>query len=101
MDAPINAVFSWFPFRPDTSEYCTLDDGDEIPMPGSVPVVPETVAVPATEPDSLESKGKAVGAIHFRLDFWRDYLFPDAYVRGILLEGYKIPLDWSKIPEEY
>jgi hypothetical protein len=94
-------VFALFPLRPDTSECCTSDDGDEIPMPGSVPVVPETEVVPAAKPDVLEYKGKAVGAINDRLDFWSDTLFPDAYVRCILSEGYKIPVDWSKIPEEY
>jgi hypothetical protein len=94
-------VFAFFPLRPDTSECCTSDDGDEIPMPGSVPVVPETEVVPAAKPDVLEYKGKAVGAINDRLDFWSDTLFPDAYVRCILSEGYKIPVDWSKIPEEY
>jgi hypothetical protein len=100
MDAPINAVFSWVPLRPDTSKYCTSDDGNEVPMPGSVPVVLVAEAVPSAESDVLEYKGKAVGAIHNRLDFWIDNLFPDAYARGILLEGYKIPIDWSKIPEK-
>jgi hypothetical protein len=30
-----------------------------------------------------------------------DNFCPDLYVRGILAEGFRIPVDWSKIPESY
>jgi hypothetical protein len=30
-----------------------------------------------------------------------EHFCPDAYVRGILDEGYRVPVDWEKIPEAY
>jgi hypothetical protein len=42
-----------------------------------------------------------VGHIHERADFWVEHLHPDPYVRGILDQGFKVPVDWDKIPESY
>jgi hypothetical protein len=30
-----------------------------------------------------------------------EHFCPDAYVRGILDDGYRVPVDWEKIPEAY
>jgi hypothetical protein len=46
-------------------------------------------------------RGRPVGHIHERADFWVEHLHPDPYVRGILDQGFKVPVDWDKIPESY
>jgi hypothetical protein len=42
-----------------------------------------------------------LGSIHERFQYWVDNFCPDSYVRGILAEGIRIPVDWSKITESY
>jgi hypothetical protein len=46
-------------------------------------------------------RGQSVGRIHERADFRVEHFCPDAYVRGILDEGYRVPVNWEKIPEAY
>jgi hypothetical protein len=39
---------------------------------------------------------------HFaRADFWAEHLHPDPFVCGILDHGFKVPVDWDRIPESY
>jgi hypothetical protein len=35
-----------------------------------------------------------VGHVHERVDFWVEHFHPDPYVRGILDQGFKVPVDW-------
>jgi hypothetical protein len=53
----------------------------------------------AAEP--VGQRGWPVGKIHERVGFWVEHFCPDAYVRGILDPGFKVPVDWEKIPEAY
>jgi hypothetical protein len=46
-------------------------------------------------------RGRPVGHIHKRAYFWVEHLHPDPYVHGILDHGFKVPVDWDKIPESY
>ena len=49
----------------------------------------------------LKVRGRPVGHIHDRREYWMRNFIPDAYVRGILTEGYRIPVEWEEIPESY
>jgi hypothetical protein len=49
----------------------------------------------------MGQRGRPIGKIHERVDFWVEHFCPDAYVRGILDHGFKVPVDWEKIPEAY
>jgi hypothetical protein len=49
----------------------------------------------------LKVRGRPVGHIHDRRKYWMRNFIPDAYVRGIWTEGYRIPVKWEKIPESY
>jgi hypothetical protein len=51
--------------------------------------------------EHVGQRGRPVGRIHERADFWVEHFCPDAYVRGILDDGYRVPVDWEKIPEAY
>jgi hypothetical protein len=42
-----------------------------------------------------------VGRIHEKVDFWVEHFCPDAYVLGILVHGYKVPVNWEQFPEAY
>jgi hypothetical protein len=53
------------------------------------------------EDDEDAVRGRPVGHIHERADFWLEHLHPDPYVRGILDHDFKVPVDWNRIPESY
>jgi hypothetical protein len=59
----------------------------------------DDITAVAVEP--VEQKGRPIGMIHERVDFWVEHFCPDAYVRGVLDHGYKAPINWEKIPEAY
>jgi hypothetical protein len=44
--------------------------------------------------------GKAVGSVHESLKYWKDTFEDDAYVRSILENGYKIPVNMSDTEED-
>jgi hypothetical protein len=44
-------------------------------------------------------RGRPVGLIHERVDFWVEHFHPDPYVQGILDQGFKVPVDWDNVPE--
>jgi hypothetical protein len=58
-----------------------------------------TTRTSAAEP--MGQKGQPIVKIHKRVDFWVEHFCSDAYVRGILDHGFKVPVDWEKIPEAY
>jgi hypothetical protein len=111
MDAPIGVIFSWFPLEAERAflPACDEEEGDAVPESaddGEADDVRRTESEPVASPRAgeeaiLKFEGKAVGSIHERLQYWVDNFGPDSYVRGILAEGYQIPVDWSKIPESY
>jgi uncharacterized protein YeaO (DUF488 family) len=87
LDAPVNTFFASFPSGVvKTGDAKSDDDGDDV----------TTVAV-----EPVGQKGRPVGRIKERLDFWVEHFCPDANVRGVLDHGYKAPIDWEKIPEAY
>jgi hypothetical protein len=51
------------------------------------------------ETELVGQRGRPVGHIHERVDFLVEHFRPDPYVRGILDQGFKVPVDWDKIPE--
>jgi hypothetical protein len=85
LDAPIDAHFAAF----------TAGEADNASLSGA-----------SEEGQDVEEmakfvRGRPVGHIHERADFWVEHLHPDPYVRGILDHGFKVPVDWDKIPESY
>jgi hypothetical protein len=59
----------------------------------------EHIGAVAAEP--MGQRGRTIGKIHERVDFWVEHFCPDAYVRGILDHSFKVHVDWEKIPEAY
>jgi hypothetical protein len=70
--------FSAPPRTPEALSVSQVQAGDE----GSSPTVPGFL-------------GKAVGSVHESLKYWKDTFEDDAYVRSILENGYKIPVNMS------
>jgi hypothetical protein len=83
LDVPINAHFAAFPAGVGEADDASSGANEDI----------EDVA--------KFVRGRPVGHIHKRADFWAEHLHPDPYVRGILDQGFKVPVDWEKIPESY
>jgi hypothetical protein len=108
MDAPIGAIFAWFPLEAERAflPACGEEEGNAVPEAaddGEFDEVRRTESDPVMslrvgEEVTLEFEGKAVGSIHERLRYWMDNFGTDSFVRGILAEGYRIPVDWSNFP---
>jgi hypothetical protein len=76
LDAPIDAHFAAFTAgEADASSSGASEEGKDVEK------VAELV------------RGRPVGHIHERVDFWVEHLHPDPYVRGILDHGFKVPVD--------
>jgi hypothetical protein len=73
LDAPIDAHFA--AFTAGESDDVVVEDGEGAER------VAEFV------------RGRPVGHIHKRADFWVEHLHPDPYVRGILDHRFKVPVD--------
>jgi hypothetical protein len=77
LDAPVDAFCASFP-----AGVCeagdTISDVDGIDN-GAISVAAEPV----------EQRGRPVGRIHERADFWVEHFCPDSYIRGILDDGYR------------
>jgi hypothetical protein len=86
LDAPINAHFAWFPAG-------VVKAGDALSGADE--------DIEYVETKLVGQRGRPVGHIQERADFWVEHLHPDPYVRGILDQGFKVPVDWDKIPESY
>jgi hypothetical protein len=74
LDGPIDAHFAAF----------TAGEADDSSLPGA-----------SEEGKDIEEvaefvRGRPVGHIHKRADFWVEHLHPDPYVRGILDHGFKV-----------
>jgi hypothetical protein len=46
------------------------------------------------ETELVGQRGRPVGHVHERVDFRVEHFHPDPYVRGILDQGFKVPVDW-------
>jgi hypothetical protein len=85
LDAPIDAHFAAF----------TAGEADDASLLGASKKGEDV------ERSDKFVRGQPVGHIHERADFWVEHLHPDPYVRGILDHGFKVHVDWDRIPESY
>jgi hypothetical protein len=95
LEAPANAMLSWYPLE----QSLTADTAVKESAESEEDVLPVEETFPADT--DLKFKGQAVGHIYDRLEYWMKNFHPDDYVRGVLAQGLRIPVDWSKIPEQY
>jgi hypothetical protein len=86
LDAPINAHFASFPAEVVKAGDASSGADEDIEY---------------VEAKLVGQRGRPVGHINERVDFWVEHFHPDPYVRGILDQGFKVPVDWDKIPESY
>jgi hypothetical protein len=88
LDAPVDTFFASFPAGVCEAgdAMSDVDDNDD-----DISAAAQLVG----------QRGQPVGRIHERADFWVEHFCPDAYVRGILNDGYRVPVDWEKTPEAY
>jgi hypothetical protein len=86
LDAPINAYFASFPAGVGEADNASSGANKDIKY---------------VETELVGQRGRPVGHVHERVDFWVEHFHPDPYVRGILDQGFKVPVDWDKIPESY
>jgi hypothetical protein len=89
LDGPVDAFFASFPAGVCEAGDAMSDIDDDDNNAVAVAAVP------------VGQRGRPIGRIHERVNFWVQHFCPDAYVRGILDHGYKVPVDWEKIPEAY
>jgi hypothetical protein len=86
LDAPINAHFASFPAEVGKAGNASSRADKDIEY---------------AEAELVGQRGRPVGHIHKRVDFWVEHFHPDPYVRGILDQGFKVLVDWDKIPESH
>jgi hypothetical protein len=88
LDAPVNAFFASFPAGAvKAGDVKSNDDNnDDVTVVAVVPV---------------GQKGRPIGMIHEKVDFWEEHFCPDAYVRGVLDHSFNAPINWEKILEAY
>jgi hypothetical protein len=89
LEAPVDAFFASF-----LAGVCEAGDAMS-------DVDDDNDAAIAVAAEPVGQRGGPVGRIYERADFWVEHFCPDAYVRGILDDGYRVPVDWEKIPEAY
>jgi hypothetical protein len=77
LDAPIDAHFAAFPAGVGRADDASSGANEDI----------EDVA------KLVGQRGRPVGHIQERADFWVEHLHPDPNVRGILDQGFKVPVD--------